>query len=297
LASLARRIAGVARLQLLFLSLTWVAGIYVNGFVAFVPGTSAGAILLNPAVESHVVLATLSAATAVFLVGLAWAGGGRQVTAFTVLASLTIVLAGDSGIAFVLGGGSDAAQSMIMASSFVTAIFFTFLAMSRLSLEDGRPGHGGRGTSRAALAACYSSLALFYAVFVTGIYVNLYVAGPVFSLPLGLELAAFRQAESTASFLIHEGVGGALLVSLIVLVGALWRDGARRTSMMSALPAMLVAYSAYVGSLNLTSPPVPAVPSSGGAALVPMLSSVGLMAAMVVTMLLALKIRRGGVAK
>jgi phosphate acetyltransferase len=69
-ASLARKIADVSRLQLVFLSVTWLAGIYVNGFVPILPGTGTEAILLNPAVESHVVLATLSAATSVFILAL-----------------------------------------------------------------------------------------------------------------------------------------------------------------------------------------------------------------------------------
>ena len=59
---------------------------------------------------------------------------------------------------------------------------------------------------------------------------------------------------------------------------------------MSAAPVLLVAYSAYVGLLDLTSSPLPAVSSSGMASvLVPLLSSAGLMAATVITMLLALK--------
>jgi hypothetical protein len=220
-ASLARKMANVSRLQLVFLSATWVVGIYVNGFVPIVPGTSAGAILLNPAVASHVVIATLSAATSVFLLALAWAGGSRRVVAVSLLASLSIVLAGDSGVAFVLGGGSDSAQSMIMATAFVTAIFLTFLSMASLGADEWSSGlggpDGGRVTSRMSLASCNVALLLFYGVFVTGIYVNLFVAGPVFSLPLNSELAAFRVAEDSAPFLIHEALGGALLATLVVL--------------------------------------------------------------------------------
>src|SRR5271170_223242 len=105
LASLARKIGYVTRLQLVFLSATWLAGIYVNGFVSIIPGTDAGAILLNPAVEAHVIVASLSAATSVFILALAWVNGSRRVAALSLLASLSIVVAGDSGLAFVLGGG------------------------------------------------------------------------------------------------------------------------------------------------------------------------------------------------
>jgi hypothetical protein len=170
--------------------------------------------------------------------------------------------------------------------------------MASLRSDDNSSGSAGatgvRITDRSPLALCYSALLLSYAVFVTGIYVNLFVAGPVFSLPLGLESAAFRQAEGSPAFAAHEALGAALLVTLALLAISLWFGGARRLSVVSAVPVLLVAYSAYVGSLNLTSSPVAAVSSSGGAlsALVPMLSSAGLMAAIVVTMLIAVRMRR-----
>jgi hypothetical protein len=302
LASLARKIGYVSRLQLVFLSATWLAGIYVNGFVSIIPGTDAGAILLNPAVEAHVVVASLSAATSVFILALAWVNGSRRVVALSLLASLSIVVAGDSGLAFVLGGGSDDAESMIMATAFVTALFLTFLSMASLRIDDhssGSPGAAGAAGARIAgkspLALCYLALLLSYAVFVTGIYVNLFVAGPVFSLPLGLELAAFKQAEGSSAFAAHEALGAALLVTLVLLAVSLWFGGARRLSLVSAVPVVLVSYSAFVGSLNLTSPPVPAVSSDGAfSALVPMLSSAGFMAAIVVTMLIAVRMGDNG---
>ncbi|HUH99518.1 MAG TPA: hypothetical protein VLY65_00610 [Nitrososphaerales archaeon] len=286
--SIARKIADASRLQLVFLAATWIAGIYVNGFVPIIPGTAAGVILLDPAVDVHVVLATLSAATSVFILALAWAEGRRRPAALALMASLSIVLAGDSGIAFVLGGGSEAGQSMMMAVAFATAVFFTFFSMASLHPEETRT-YGGE-TANGALDIGYVTLVLFYAVFVSGIYVNLFVVGPVFSLPLGLEAAAFKQAESSAGFLIHEALGALLLVSLVVLTAALWSRGTRRSAGVSAAPALLVAYSAYVGSLNLTSPPVPGTASTGSA-LVSMLSSAGLIAALVVTMLLLLRLR------
>jgi hypothetical protein len=282
--------ADVSRLQLLFLSATWMAGIYVNGSVPMIPGTSLGVILVNPAVEFHVILATLSAATSVFILALSWAGGSRRSTASALLAAVSIVLAGDSGLAFTLGGASDAAQSMIMACSFVTALFLTFVSMA--SIAPGKGGHEYLGVSggRAPLRWCYIALVLFYAVFVSGMYVNLDVAGPVFSLPIGLEPAAFKAAEWSAAFVVHEALGGSLFASLVVLAASLWYGGARQDALVGSGAALLVAYSAYVGSLNLTSMPVPEV---SGSPLIPMLSSAGLMAAIVLTMLLALRFRGG----
>ena len=58
---------------------------------------------------------------------------------------------------------------------------------------------------------CYLVLVLFYTVFVTGIYVNLFVAGPIFSLPLNSEPAAFARAESSVPFIGHEVLGLVLL--------------------------------------------------------------------------------------
>jgi hypothetical protein len=298
LASLASKIGYVSRLQLVFLSATWLAGIYVNGFVPIVPGSDAGVTLLNPAVEAHVVIASLSAATSVFILALAWVYGSRRMVALSLLASFSIVVAGDSGLAFVLGGGSDGAESMIMATAFVTALFLTFLSMASLRSDDNSSGSAGatgvRITGRSPLALCYLALLLSYAVFVTGMYVNLFVVGPVFSLPLGLEPAAFRQAEGSPAFATHEALGAALLVTLALFAISLWFGGVRRLSLVSAVPVLLVSYSAYVGSLNLTTSPVPAISSSGGAlsTLVPMLSSAGLMAAIVVTMLIAVRMRR-----
>jgi hypothetical protein len=292
-ASLASKTKNVSLLQLWFLSATWLAGIYVNGFVSILPGTPTEALLLNPAVESHIILASLSAATSAFIVGLAWASGSRRLVGVTLLASLSIVVAGDSGLAFVLGGGSDSAQSMIMASAFVTALFLTFLSMSSLGKGNGSSARGAWGrprvTNRAARVACYLALVLFYAVFVTGIYVNLFVAGPVFSLPLNSEPAAFARAENSALFIVHEVLGAALLGTLVLLAVSLWVGGARRLSMAAAAPTILVSYSAYVGSQNLTSPL-----ALGVSVLVPMLSSTGLMAAIIITMLLALEVRAGG---
>ena len=299
MSSIDRKLANVSRLQLVFLSATWLAGIYVNGFVPIVPGMTTESILLNPAVESHVVVATLSAATSVFIVSLAWVNGQRRSTALSLLAVFSIVLAGDSGIDFVLGGGSGSAESMMMASAFVTAVFLTFLSMANTKTDGGslesRGAPRGRLGERTPLLLCSVALLLFYSVFISGIYVNLFVAGPVFSLPLGLEPAAFAQAEHSAAFVAHEAFGVALLVTLALFTVSLWSSGARMLSLVSAVPASLVAYSAYVGSLNLTSPPVSAASSSGVlSVLTPMLSSAGFMAATVVTMLLALRIRTNG---
>jgi hypothetical protein len=298
-AALARKIAYVLGLQLIFLSATWLAGIYVNGFVPILPGASMESILLNPAVELHVILASLSAATGVFIVALAWASGSRRLTAVTLLASLSIVVAGDSGLAFILGGGSDSAQSMIMASAFVTALFLTFLSMASLKTDGGSSAYGSAGREPAAgggsLALCYLSLALFYAVFVTGIYVNLFVAGPIFSLPLNSEAAAFARAESSGPFVVHEVLGLMLLAALVTLVISLWIGGAGRLAAVGVAPALLVGYSAYVGSMNLTSTVTAVLPGGASATiLVPMLSAVGLMGAIVVTMLLTLRIRADG---
>jgi hypothetical protein len=297
-AALARKIAYVLGLQLLFLSATWLAGIYVNGFVPILPGESTETILLNPAVESHVILASLSAATSVFILALAWASGSRRLTALTLIASLSIVLAGDSGLAFILGGGSDSAESMIMASAFVTALFLTFLSMASLRTDGWAPVYGGEGGQTAArrgsLALCYAALVLFYAVFITGIYVNLFVAGPIFSLPLNSEPAAFARAESTVPFIGHEVLGLMLLAALVTLVIALWVEGAPRLSAVGAVPALLVGYSAYVGSMNLTSTVTAVIPGGAAPFLVPMLSATGLIGAIVITMLLTLRVRADG---
>ncbi len=287
MASLARKIADASRLQLVFLSVTWLAGIYVNGFVIIIPGTSASSILTTPPVEIHVIFASLSAATSVFILALAWANGKRPHLLLCLLASASMVLAGESGLAFVLGGASVSVQSMIMAVAFGTGMFLTFLSVLSLGGE----ARADEGAGRLLLS--YAALLLFYLVFVSGMYVNLFVAGPVFSLPLGRELPAFLNAESSPPFLIHEGLGALLLATLVVLALAMTRSGSRASSAFGVVPAILVAYSAYVGSLNITAPPVPATSASVTllSALVPMLSSAAFISAVVLTMLLALRLR------
>ena len=67
MASISRKTVDASPFQPIFLAATWVAGIYVNGFVSILPWTAASAILLEPAVDVHVALATLSAAIATVL--------------------------------------------------------------------------------------------------------------------------------------------------------------------------------------------------------------------------------------
>ena len=287
MASLARKAEYALGCQLVFLSATWLAGIYVNGFVPILPGTPAQLVLLNPAVESHIILASLSAATSALIVGLASATGSRRLIGLASLALITLVVAGDSGLAIVLGGGSEAAQSMVMATAFVTALFLTFFVIRDVSRGDRESATSGQSRTwaagRAARTFCYLSLVFFYAIFVSGMYVNLFVAGPVFSLPLGLQLAAMSRAEQSVPFVVHEALGGALFVALVILVVSLWAGGSRRLSLVAVVPAALVSYSAYVGSLNLTAL------APMGSALESMVSSTGLMAAIILTMLIGMK--------
>jgi len=284
LASLASKMAYASRMQLLFLSLTWLAGINVNGFVAVIPGTGAGAILTIPPVAEHVVLGALSAATGALIVGLAWAAGSRRVLGFSLLAVAAIVVAGASGISFVLGGASSSDQSMMMATAFIAAIFLTFLALASIRPEGPRPWRAS-DVSKASLPAGGLALVLFFGVFVTGMYVNLFVAGPVYSLPLAKQAAALAKAEGSAGFIFHEALGGLLLLAVVVMAATLLRQ--RGLGVAASLAAALVAYSAYVGALNLTSTGVVAVSGQG----TQLLSSVGLMAALVITMLLVIRVR------
>jgi hypothetical protein len=186
-----------------------------------------------------------------------------------------------------------------MASAFVTALFLTFLSMLSPSASDPSSSvSGSAGRERVAgwapLVLSYLALLFSYGVFVSGIYVNLFVTGAVFSLPLNSESAAFTQAERSVPFVIHEALGAALLVTLALLTTSLWFVGTRKLSLASAVPVLLVAYSAYVGSLNLTSPLAPVSSAGVLPVLVPMVSAAGFMGAIVITMLLTLRVRSNG---
>ena len=248
MASLANKIAAAARLQLVFLSVTWLAGINVNGFVPILPGTGAGMILSDPSVAIHVVLGALTAATSVFILALAWADGSMRTSSYSLLAVVAMVAAGYSGISFVLGGGSSSEASMAMATAFIAALFFTFLALGSVRSESGTPS-GREVTGPSSLPLGALALAFFFLVFVSGMYVNLYVAGPVYSLPLAKEAAAFSRAEGSAGFIAHEALGALLLLTLSAFAVSLRR--ARSRALVAVIPFVLVAYSAYVGSLNL----------------------------------------------
>lgn len=281
-----RRIALVFCSQLFLFSATWVAGIYVNGFVAIFPGTSTEAILLDPPVTAHVVLASLTLATSVVMLVMVATSGERRSTLLACLTLTSVVVAGVSGLSFVLGGASDSWDSMAMAGGFITALFLSFLTFALLrGALSGIPTEG-KWTTIVALV----TLLLCYCVFVTGVYINLFVTGPVFSLPLAFELSAFRQAELSWPFVLHELLGGALLLSLATLALSLGLGGARRLSLVAWLGFLLVAYSAFVGSLNLASPLSPTPPGLLSV-LVPMLSATAFVAAIVVTMLLTLSLR------
>jgi len=293
-ASLARRTALVLRIELLLLAATWLAGIYVNGFVPIIPGESASEILLNPWVASHVVFALLSFGTSIAALSLASVAGPRRVLVFALFATVSIAAAGTSGLLFVLGGASDSNESMVMATAFITALFLSFLALVRLGTDGPSSGTATpewRVLASAPSILCGLALGLFYAVFVSGVYVNLFVAGPVFSLPLNSELPAFTRAEHTAPFVLHEGLGAALLLATALLAIVTWSRGARKLATLSTVVALLVAYSAYVGSTNLTSPPVPAVSGGVLSVVVPMISAAALIAALLITMMLAVVMR------
>lgn len=290
--SLAGKITWLLRLELVLLSATWLAGIYINGFVAIIPGTSTETILLTPAVASHIFLASLSAAMSIAILTLAWVMPARKSAFWMLLATILIAIAGSAGLGFVLGGASDSDESMLMATAFITALFLTFLSMVTLKTAREQSSAGPARGPTHKLPRILGTLALMlcYAVFISGIYVNLFVAGPVFSLPLNSERAAFAVAERSAAFVLHESLGVALLTTLSLFLASLWSIGRTKLALFSLLPVACVAYSAYVGSLNFSSA---LSPVSGGleTVLIPMLSAAAFMGAIVVTMLLVLKTR------
>lgn len=284
---------GIERLfyvQLLLFSATWLAGIYSNGFVAILPGTGAESILLDAPIAVHVTLALLTFSSGLVLLALTATSGDRRSTALASLAVVSIAAAGVSGLAFVMGGASDSLESMAMAAGFVTGFFFTFLSVT--TWKQPRLQGGGRREKTGSWSAilCALTLALSYCVFVSGIYVNLFVAGPVFSLPLSREPAAFQQAEASGPFVLHELLGGLLLVSLGALLTSLIARPSRRLSVFAALAFLSVAYSAFVGSLNVSSPLSPTPPGILST-LVPMLSAAAFIGSIALVMLLSLRLR------
>ena len=80
---------------------------------------------------THFVLAAATASVGIMLLSFGWIYRLRRFTLFTGLSLAGIAIAGTGGLSFVFGIGNSNLDSMIMATSFITAVYLSFFAILR----------------------------------------------------------------------------------------------------------------------------------------------------------------------
>lgn len=293
-----KRIRRLSNLQFILYIITWLVGIYINGFEPSPPesaGGSAFAFFLNPVVVAHFALAVTTAVVGIMLLSLGWIYGLRRFLLFNAVALASISIAGAGGTSYVFAIGNPNQDSMIMATSFITAAYTSFLSILTMR-EPSRVEIASRAEVGTSLKLSVAVLGLFYVVFVSGMYVNLFVASSIFSLPPSVARQMLGQMLYSPSGLIHE-ISGLVLLSLSLALAVLLHRSHRKNLANRAVAVMsLVAYSMFVGILmNVVpafSPATVATGVPGGLnylvveVIVPMLSA----AAFVISMLVAMSI-------
>jgi hypothetical protein len=280
--------------QLLLYLATWLVGIYINGFVPTPSDTGGSTVtfFLSSPVITHLVLGAASASVGFILLAFGWIYRLRRFVLFTGFSLACIAIAGTSGLSFVFEIGHVNLDSMIMATSFITAIYLSFLAM----LSIGKKGMVQLRCERSLVQnLSIATLTFFYGVFVSGIYLNLYVASSVFSEPPVIAQKMLGEMITSPAALLHEIAGTLLLVLTIAFAIALFRSGQRKLAIRGLIGSLLVLYSLLVGVLDNIEPLfVPATssilnPQNGlyhlfSSEIVPLFSAAGFLTAIIIAM-------------
>ncbi|MGI0091167.1 MAG: hypothetical protein ACREBS_05615 [Nitrososphaerales archaeon] len=279
--------------QLILYLAVWLFGIYINGFEPSPSETvgSPASFFLNPAVIIHFVLAAATASVGIMLFSLGWVYGLRKFTVLTGLSLASIAIAATGGLSFVFGMGNQGTDSMLMATSFITALYLTFLAILSTGLPEMPRKSGIQSLS-------FMVLGLFYLVFLSGIYVNLFVASSVFSEPPAVTTQMLGQMVTSPPVLLHETSGVLLLGLAIALTATLFRARFRELAIRGALCSLLIVYSLLEGVLMnvlpIFEPPTsPALSSQTNhfyivtSVVAPLFSAAGFLAAILIAMSIA----------
>ena len=229
------------------------------------------------------------------LLSFGWIYRLRRFTLFTGLSLAGIAIAGTGGLSFVFGIGNSNLDSMIMATSFITAVYLSFFAI--LSTGATRRSQV-KGITKIVQDLSIATLAFFYVVFVSGIYLNLYVASSVFSEPPVIARQMLGNMVTSPAALLHEISGTFLLLLTITFTVALFRSGLKRLVVRSLVVCLLVLFSLLMGVFENIEPLF--VPASSSALnvqngidhlftseVLPLLSAAGFLAAIVVVMTIA----------
>jgi hypothetical protein len=294
------RILRLSYVQLALYVATWLAGIYINGFVP-IPSDNGGSVVtffLSQAVITHFLLAALTATVGIMLLASGWIFQLKRFTILTGISLASIAIAGTGGLSFVFGIGDSNLDSVLMATCFITAVYLSFLAI--LNLNKTRFPEKMPQVSKNLSVA---TLALFYLVFVSGIYLNLYVASSVFSEPPAVEQKMLGQLVTSPTALFHETSGTLLLLMMIFFTIGLFRSFPKKFALRALIATILVLYSLLVGAFENIEPVL--VPASlsiesaqNGLAhllsseVIPLLSAAGFLAALVILMSVVHEMRK-----
>lgn len=233
--------------QLVLYLTVWLLGIYINGFepsLIEIEGSSIP-LFLNPLVITHFVFAAATTTVGIILLSLGWIYTLKKFVLLTGLSLASIAIAATGGLSFVFAIGNQKYDSMLMAASFITAVYLSFLS----TLYSGLRKTPFKSGTRVLRSLAFAVLAMFYLVFLSGMYVNLFIASSVFSEPPAV--ARQMLAGMVASFpaLFHETSGILLLALAITLAVSLYRAHFTKLAIRGLICSLLVTYSLLEGVL------------------------------------------------
>ena len=228
--------------QLFLFVVTWFLGIYINGFVSgqTVYGIS---FLRVHVVTAHFIfgIAILTIAGILFSVALKYKL--RRATLFSGLALAGVAIAATGGLSFVFGIGNQNIDSMLMATSFITALYLSFL-----SVLNPIPKFNVKSN---LIRLSFAVLVFFYIAFLSGMYANIFVASEVFSEPPSIARKMLGSMVLSPSMLFHE-ITGTLLFALVIVFTILLYRAHLKLAVRGAISAVLVGYSFFEGiSMNV----------------------------------------------
>jgi hypothetical protein len=289
------RVLRLAYVQLGLYLAIWVLGIYINGFVPSPADTGGSPIsfLLSHVVITHFLFGTTAAALGLVLLTL---GLVHKLQGFSLLIGLSLVAiatAATGGLSFVFEIGSQTFDSMLMATSFITAVFLSFFAVLRLRARVTQPKQRNRLQNLSLV-----TLGLFYVVFISGIYVNLFVASSVFSEPPFIANQLLAKMIVSPPALVHETSGVLLLVFSFTLTVTTLQAKMSKLAIYGAISSLLVTYSLLEGVMMNVIPALETPMESSSSfhfltsVIAPLVSAAGFLTALLITMGVVLRIWR-----
>jgi hypothetical protein len=229
----------LAYAQLSLFVVIWFLGIYINGFIPG-PKTSAVSFLLVPVVTTHFVVGISLATIGAALFSLALKYKLNRSVLFSGLALALVAVAATGGLSFVFGIGDQNIDSMLMAVSFITALYLSFLAILNPSLKF----NARSNPIRLSLMV----LAFFYITFLSGMYANIFVASKVFSEPPPIAREMLGRLVVSPPMLLHETSGTLLFALTIAFTISLHRARLKPATKRGAIATILVGYSFFEGA-------------------------------------------------